>query len=154
MQQRAHLHYHTTAATHNALHGQRPPLARDVTHQLWCINHIPANSPGYPGILPDKEVKSLGTIDCLIFSCCRLVDLPVQPTCVITSYSKEWFPRRKLLTNFTVHSERSQYCVSERSRQCAAFRHCLLLSHRRGVVYTAHMHTTHNAFACVALRAR
>ena len=136
-------HHTTTAALHNnALHGQRPPTARDVTHQLWCINHIPANSPGYLRILPDKEVKSPGTVDCRKFSCCRLVDLPVQPTCVITSYSKEWFPRRKLLRNFTVHSERSQYYVSERSRQCAAFLHCLLLSHRRCVVYTAH--TTHS----------
>ena len=115
-------------------------IARDVTHQLWCINNIPANSPGYPRILPDKEVKSLGTLDCRKFSCCRLVDLPVQPTCVITTYSKDCSPRRKLLTNFTVHSERS--------RENAAFLHCLLLSHRRGVVYTAH-----HACACVALRA-
>ena len=97
------------------------------------ITYLPT-LPDIPGILPDEEVKSLGTIDCLKFSCCRLVDLPVQPTCVITSYSKEWFPRGKLLTNFTIHSKGS--------RQCAAFPPCLLLSHRRGVVYTAH--TTHS----------
>ena len=111
------------ATVHKTRAPPRPPctmrymdnglLARDVTHQLWCINHIPANSPGYPRILPDKEVKSLGTIDCRKFSCCRLVDHPVQPTCVITSYSKEWFPREKLLTNFTIHSEdETMRCVS------------------------------------------
>ena len=131
---------HHTAAAHNALHGQRPPIARDAT--LWCINHIPANSPRYSGILPDKEVKSLGTIDCRKFSCCRLVNLPVQPTCVITFYSKEWFPRGKLLTNLTVHSERDR-------DKC-----CLSPPFTAESSVEVWFIPPTQAFACVALRAQ
>ena len=51
-------------------------LARDLTHQLWYINHIPANS--HSGILPEKEVgESIAGI--LVVVAHQPTDLPVQP---------------------------------------------------------------------------
>ena len=63
-------------------------LARDLKHQLWRINHIPANLHRYPGIIQEKEVGE-STAGILVVVAHQLTDLPVQPTCVTTSNSKD-----------------------------------------------------------------
>ena len=76
-------------------------LARDLKHQLWRINHIPANFHRYPGVIQEKEV---GGIDCRNFSCCRpSAHRSSSSTYMRNNFKfKGPFPRRKLLTSLLV----------------------------------------------------
>ena len=72
-----------------------------------------------------------------ILGCYHLADPPVQPTCVITSNTKDWLPR----INYLRTSDTS----------LSAVLYCLLLSHRKGVA-TAYAHNHVSARVRCALR--
>ena len=91
-------------------------LTRDLQYQLQCINHIPANSHRYLGILPQKEVGRESTAEISAVVAHQPGDLSVQPTTRNNFKFKELVaPKEKITYELACPDVRGTTCTTAES---------------------------------------